>query len=171
MEYHITASHDCFKAAFCFVLFCLLLLPQPLSVENKLSPLICFCFSDWCSWMTWCSWYALGRVVSQGLGKGGGVAFISVLCASTVVEVEQILPGHKQSFTCYHFLNFVVKIVSVLEKWWVMIFRMCVVLVDLTINEIFQGSNKMQKRKVMKIYLLLYKLHSETLSIKLNHFY
>ena len=55
-------------------------------------------------------------MVSQGLGKGGGVAFISVLCASTVVEVEQILPGHKQSFTCYHFLIFVVKIVSVLEK-------------------------------------------------------
>lgn len=85
----------------------LLLLPHPLSVENKSSPMICCCFGDWCSWLTWCSWYVLVAVVSQGLGEGGEMAFLSVLCAAKVVEIEQVPPGHK----------WILAVVS-LSLWW-----------------------------------------------------
>ena len=134
----------------------LLLLPHPLSVESKSSPMICCCFSDWCSWLTWCSWYVLVAVVSQGLGEGGEMAFPSVLCAAKVVEIEQVPPGHKWILYLLLFPylcgeNYVCP--SEVMNW---IFWVCAVLVDLTINEIFNVQIKCRKQKEWEVTFVTY---------------
>lgn len=154
----ITFKTMSYSAMIVLNLCCISLLPHPQTVENNLSPTIYCCFGDRCPWLICCSWYVLVAVVSQGLGKGGQLAFLPILSAGKAVEAEQVPPGNKWILYLPLFLylcgeNYVFP--SKVMNW---IFWICVVLVDLTIIEIFQCTNK----KKMEWKILLHKLHSGT---------